>query len=299
MSNTTHRGITGTPWSIWLILLVLAALSECSVMLILPLILPSDTSRLAESIVDTLLLSALISPLLWWLVVRPLREAVRFRDCYMAQLMTRIEEERSHIAQELHDSVGQSLTLLVSGLKSLQIPSPEVDVVQRSADLQKLGQQSLKDIRQIMLGLRPTILDDLGLAPALHRLAEDTMKQCPLKIQVDCGLAQGERLAQQLEIALFRIVQESITNVIKHSHAQEMTIRLQLHGTSIFLDIADNGCGMDARQMSKLWQPNGQLGLIGMQERINLLNGEFKLRSIPGKGTQVSVRIPLEKNQHG
>ncbi len=262
-------------------------------MLVLPLILPSNSSRLVESIVDTLLLSALLSPLLLWLVVRPLREAVRFRERYMAQLMTRIEEERSHIAQELHDSVGQTLTLLVSGLKTLQQPAPADEVVQRSADLQKLGQQSLKDIRQIMLGLRPTILDDLGLGPALQRLAEDAMKQCPLNIQVVCELDSEERLPQDVEIALFRIVQEAITNAIKHAHAHGMTILVRLVDKSIFLDVSDDGCGMDAGQLPKLQQTDGHLGLIGMRERINLLGGEFQLRSIPGQGTQIAARIPM------
>lgn len=299
MPKTSRRGITGSPWSSWLILLVLAALSECMVMLLLPWILPSNSSRLAESIVDTLLLSALLSPLLWWLVVRPLREAVRFRELYMAQLLTRIEEERRRIAQELHDSVGQSLTLLVSGLKTLQNPPPQHDLIQSYADLQKLGQQSLNDIRHIMLGLRPTLLDDLGLAPALQRLAEDAMKQCPLKIQIVCELEAQNRMQQDVEIAIYRIVQEAITNVIKHAYAREMTILLHQTSKTIFLDISDDGCGMNSLQLQKMQQPDGHLGLIGMRERITLMGGEFQLRSTPGRGTQIAASIPLETSHHG
>jgi signal transduction histidine kinase len=299
MTPTSHRSMTGSPWAVWLILLAMAALSECLVMLILPWILPSNTSRLWESIVDTLLLSILLSPLLWWLVVRPLRESIQFRERYMAQLLSRIEDERRRIAQELHDGVGQSLTLLVSGLKTLQNPVPQEEVVQRSTDLQKLGQQSLKDIRHIMLGLRPTLLDDLGLEPALNRLAEDAVKQYPLAIQVECQLACGEHLPQEMEIALYRIAQEALSNVIKHAYANHMTIRLRKEPTTILLEVTDDGCGMDARQLQRLQHPDGHLGLIGMRERIAVLGGIFQLRSSPGNGTQIMARIPLGNIHHG
>lgn len=299
MTSSPRRGTAGSPWSVWLILLVMAAISECAVMLILPWIMPADSPRLVESIVDTVLLSILLSPLLWWFVVRPLREAIQFRERYMAQLLSRIEEERRRIAQELHDSVGQSLTLLVSGLKSLHSSVPPTEIIERSTELQKLGQQSLKDIRQIMLGLRPTMLDDLGLAPALQRLTEDTMKQCPLQIRVVCELDAGARLPQDVEIALFRVVQEAITNVIKHAHAQSMTIGLQQVEQSVFLDISDDGCGMDARQLQELQVPDGHLGLIGMRERINMLEGKFQIRSSPGQGTHISAIIPLGSKHHG
>lgn len=209
------------------------------------------------------------------------------------------EEERRRVALELHDESSQNLTALLVHTEILQqslqvLPAvsltPETREQLRSGlqQLTHLTQGTLESIRTLALQLRPAILDDLGLYAALRWLAEDCRER--LHISVDLRLKSpdpGREYPPLYEITLFRVTQESLTNVARHAQATCVIIELIQDQKRIFLRIHDNGQGYETAQRSS------GLGISGMQERISLLNGTFDLRSEPGKGTTIEAVLSL------
>src|SRR6516162_2928596 len=167
------------PAAVWLLVLAAMFVTEYSVMMALPWLLPPERSPLLEAAVDAILLISVLAPVIWWTVVRPLREVIRLRNRFLADLFARIEADRRHMARELHDGTGQSLSLLISGLRSVRDSLGDPDTVGRYEHLLKLASQALTDVKRLALGLRPSVLDDLGLEPALERLVEDLRQQHP------------------------------------------------------------------------------------------------------------------------
>lgn len=279
------------PARVWLVVVLVMFCAELAVMLALPLLIPGTGSRLLEAVVDSLLLTGLVSPVLWWTLVQPLQKSAELRSRFLAELFDSIEAERRRIAYELHDGVGQSLTLLVSGLKSLpQNPSPEA----RTAELQGLAQRALKDVKALALGLRPSLLDDLGLVSAIDRIAADVRENQGLVVQIDSTGLDERRLPEAVETAVFRIIQEALSNIVKHAVATQAFVVLQLEGGWMSCVVQDNGRGFLQSEGGLDSMASGHLGLIGMRERATLLGGHFALHSTPGRGTRVEVRIPLE-----
>lgn len=279
------------PARVWLVVVTVMFCAESAVMLTLPAVLPYVHSRLLEAVVDALLLTILVSPVLWWTLVQPLQRSAELRSRFLAELFASIEVERRRIAYELHDGVGQSLTLLVSGLKSLpESQRPEA----RVEELQGLAQRTLKDIKALALGLRPSLLDDLGLVSAIERIAADVRENRGLAVRLDATRFDGRRLPEAVETALFRITQEALSNVVKHAAATQAVITLQLEDGSVTCTVEDNGRGLRHNAHSLASVAPGHLGLIGMRERATLLGGQFELTSTPGAGTRVRVSIPLE-----
>lgn len=279
------------PARVWLVVVAVMFCAESAVMLTLPAVLPHVHSRLLEAVVDALLLTILVSPVLWWTLVQPLQRSAELRSRFLAELFASIEVERRRIAYELHDGVGQSLTLLVSGLKSLpESQRPEA----RIEELQGLAQRTLQDIKALALGLRPSLLDDLGLVSAIERIAADVRENRGLAVRLDATRFDGRRLPEAVETALFRITQEALNNVVKHAAATQAVITLQLEDDSVTCTVEDNGRGLRQNAHSLASVAPGHLGLIGMRERATLLGGQFELTSTPGAGTRVRASIPLE-----
>lgn len=280
------------PWLTWTIIIAFISATEGALMLLLPWILPRDSPAILGAVVDSVLLSLVLAPVLWWIVVRPLQRAATLRDQFLADLFAAIEDERRRIARELHDGVGQSLTLLVSGLRSLPENPEPAEIERRGKQLCEVAQRALQDARQLSLGLRPSLLDDLGLAAAVERVVVEVEEHHAVKISVDVRSLSERRLSDTLETALFRIFQEAINNVVKHSHAANAAVRLVREGGAISLCVSDDGCGIDSQ-----WRPgslDGHLGLVGMSERAVLLGGTLRIDSAAGQGTSVVVRIPEE-----
>ena len=144
------------PSAIWWVVLATVFLTEHAVMGVLPWLLPDPHSRFVEATVDSLVLTAVLAPVVWWAVVRPLREVIRLRSRFLADLFARVEADRRHTAHDLHDGVGQSLSLLVSGLRTAHAACTDPDLARRCDHLLGLAQAALRDVRRLSLGLRPS-----------------------------------------------------------------------------------------------------------------------------------------------
>ncbi len=207
------------------------------------------------------------------------------------------EEERRHIARELHDETSQTLTALlihieVIGQRLAVLPTTVIAAEERSrltgelATLTHIAQHALDALRVLAQQLRPSVLDDLGLASALHWLAEDSQRRLHLSVAVQIE-PEATSLPSLYETTLFRIAQESLTNIARHASANQATIALTVEQDTLLLTITDDGCGFDTTR------PYAGLGLRGMRERANLLNGTLTFLSVAGQGTTVRVQLPL------
>jgi len=221
----------------------------------------------------------------------------RHRRSVSRQILRALEEERKRISRELHDESGQSLTTLVILLERIlgRLPAESPDPATRKLRSQleaarDLAVQTLEEIRKLMHDLRPTILDDLGLIPALRWYVKNKLKPLGYEVRLETDLE--ERLPDHVETTLFRIVQEALTNIIKHADASRVKIKLTGDTEFITAEIVDNGRGFDVQQVLAADPQERGLGLFGMYERADLIGGQVKISSTPGAGTKIMVKIP-------
>jgi signal transduction histidine kinase len=205
------------------------------------------------------------------------------------------EEERKKMAREIHDELGQALTAIKIGLSSLMMALPEEQRPSRRAEsLMKLVDQTIETVRRISTELRPGILDHLGLVAAVEWAVEEfearTGTKCRLDLPTDALTIDSERAT-----AVFRILQETLTNVARHANASQVDLRLAREDGYLVLEVHDNGIGVAEEKLSA----GGSLGILGMRERALLLGGQLILSSVHGKGTTVKVRIPLHPHNGG
>ncbi len=195
------------------------------------------------------------------------------------------ELERRRLARELHDETGQALTSILLGLKSVEEAKDAQQRDAAAAELRELVVSTLQDVRRLAVELRPKVLDDFGLLPALERLAETFTEQIGIATDVEANLGDA-RLPAEVETALYRLVQEALTNVVKHSRASHVSISLVRKAKSVSAVIEDDGIGFT--------EPSGEgLGLIGMRERVGLLDGRLEVESRSGHGTTIVAEVPL------
>jgi signal transduction histidine kinase len=231
------------------------------------------------------------------LQVARLEEAER-REALRGELLRRVvaaqEAERQRIARELHDATGQALTALGLGLRGVATSYARQDndqIEKRLRQLEDLTTQSLDELRQLISDLRPSHLDDLGLAAALRWYTKNLQTRVPFNIHIE--IAGEERpLASSVKIALFRVAQEALTNVIKYAEAQQVRVHLNYGLQEVMLQVEDDGRGFDMEAQAK--STRSQWGLLGMQERAALLGGRFDLYSVVGQGTRVQVVMPYK-----
>ena len=197
------------------------------------------------------------------------------------------ELERRRLARELHDETGQALSSILLSLKTLDEKAGDDDVRAAVANVRELVVATLHDVRRLALELRPKVLDDFGLVPALERLTETFGAQTGIGIRFESGLAD-ERLASGVETALYRIVQESLTNIVKHSRARNISIVLVRKVGAVAAVIEDDGQGFDPTAVRA-----GGFGLEGMRERVGLLDGRLRIESIEGVGTTLVAEVPV------
>lgn len=211
------------------------------------------------------------------------------------------EEERRRLAREIHDGPAQAMANIVMRvdfcLKLLEL-APE-KVPEELASLQELIRECLKEIRKVIFDLRPMVLDDLGLVPALKKFLEEYRERFGLPVDF-LFLGEERRLDKAIEVAVFRIIQESLHNVYKHAHAGEVTVKLEMLPQQVNVVVKDNGCGFEVDEILG-GKHQGGYGLIGIRERVQLLNGHLSIRSSRGQGTTVAVYIPLASREgsHG
>ena len=191
------------------------------------------------------------------------------------------ELERRRLARELHDETGQALTSILLGLKQLDgAEAPEA-----IAALRELVVATLQDVRRLAVELRPKVLDDFGLIPALERLTQGFGEQTGIAVDLEAS-AITERPPLEVETAIYRIVQEALTNVVKHAHAQRVSVLVTRVGGRIRVVLEDDGTGFDPAELGE------GIGLIGMRERIELLDGTFTVESSETSGTTLAAEVP-------
>lgn len=220
-----------------------------------------------------------------------LREKERVRGQLLEQVISAQEEERKRIARELHDDTGQAITSLMVGLRAASdVCEPATRA--RLDHLREIAAQTLNSVKRLARELRPPLLDDLGLPAALERYLASyrTTFNVNTDLQV-AGFSANGRLAPEIELALYRIVQEALTNVAKHAHARNVSIVVERKAHSVIAIIEDDGQGFDVRAVMDAGRES-QLGLYGMRERAELLGGHLYIESTPGKGTSVFVEVP-------
>ncbi len=223
------------------------------------------------------------------LVQRMIEGELRFRG--LAKAVWKVqEEERRRLARELHDGVGQTLTALINQLKRLQQgdnPAPGLAAALEVAEV------ALRDVRELSRLLRPPVLDDLGLQAALNWLARTMREHSGLQTEIDWQAGLDERLDHELETLVFRVAQEGLNNVVKHSGSLEASLTLTRAAGSLVLEIADQGRGFEsARVLSPAGGAAG-LGLRGIRDRVELFGGQLAIRSTPGEGSRLRVVVPL------
>jgi signal transduction histidine kinase len=197
------------------------------------------------------------------------------------------ESERKRLARELHDETGQALTSILLGLKPLEASMADDQSRAALAELREHVVAALQDVRRLAVELRPAVLDDFGLVPALERLTDAFAEQT--NIRVDFHSALGDtRLPNEVETALYRVVQESLTNIVKHASAQRVSVSIARRPSGAAAVIEDDGKGFDQRTLRE-----EGLGLLGMRERLGLIDGRLEVESRPGAGTTVVAEVPL------
>jgi signal transduction histidine kinase len=202
------------------------------------------------------------------------------------------EEERSRVARELHDELGQDIASLGMALYILErrIVDPDGRIAEKLADMRELLAGLADNMKRLVADLRPSMLDRLGLPEALDSLAKERAERSGLRIEFQCDVPEYFSPPERLKIALYRIAQEALSNAIRHSASPWIALRLAADEAATVLDVRDGGKGFDARALSE--GPRTFFGLIGMRERCRSLAGELAVSSVPGSGTLVSARFP-------
>jgi signal transduction histidine kinase/GAF domain-containing protein len=211
------------------------------------------------------------------------------------QLITTQEAERKRLAYELHDEMGQALTAIGLNLEVIEqelSPLATPGTKKRLVDTISLVDQTLAQIRELSLNLRPSMLDDLGLVATLSWYTKQYAARGNIEVELNTSDFEG-RLKPEVEIALYRVVQEALTNVARHTQAQRVYLRLARPEAAVTVLIEDDGSGFDVEEVANRQTSEPGLGLIGIRERVTALGGRLEIQSQPGRGTKLFVEIPL------
>jgi signal transduction histidine kinase len=222
---------------------------------------------------------------------KQMQENLRY---YLQEITRAQEEERKRIARELHDSTAQTLIALLHQLDNLLGEKAEMPVREAKTlwSFYEDIRDVLREVRRFSRDLRPSILDDLGLLPALEWVTGELQKEYGVYTTLKVTGSE-RRFSPEAELTLFRIVQEALRNIAKHAQASKAEVRLQFDKQKIRLTISDDGAGFKPPESLGDLLHSGKLGLAGIRERVQLLRGSLKLNSEPGKGTTLIVRAPI------
>jgi len=221
--------------------------------------------------------------------LRKEREVLRRQ--LLEKVITTQEDERRRIARELHDSTSQNLTSLIVGLRVMETNCVQCASISKATDLRDVASKTLDEVHDLSMRLRPRVLDDLGLSAALERLVSEW--QARYKIPVDVAIQLSERIPGDLETAIYRIIQETLTNIARHAQAKSASILVERHGDMVRAIVEDDGIGFDTNAN----QGERHLGLLGMRERAELLNGTVAIESSSEHGTSIFIEIPVQNEK--
>jgi signal transduction histidine kinase len=213
---------------------------------------------------------------------------LRLAETFAARAAVAVEEqERRRLARELHDETGQALTSILLGLKPLEEALAGQPGGAALAELRELVVSALQDVRRLAVELRPAVLDDFGLVPALERLTAGFAEQSGIRVDFHSTLGEA-RLPSDVESSLYRVVQESLTNIAKHANAENISVSVVRRASTVAAVIEDDGAGFDQRAARE-----AGIGILGMRERLALLDGRLEVESRKGAGTTVVAEVPL------
>jgi PAS domain S-box-containing protein len=213
------------------------------------------------------------------------------------RLMMAQEEERRRLAVELHDELGQVLTAVKINLESMEARALPGGVMAQLKTTTECVDQAMQRVRDLALDLRPSVLDDLGLPAALRWYADRFARDRPVKVHV--AIEAVPDLRPEVEIACFRVAQEALTNVARHARAQHVRLDLHLIAEGLELRVRDDGIGFDGPAARARATGGASMGLLGMEERVSLVGGEFALMTAAGNGTEVRARFPVTERGRG
>jgi len=225
---------------------------------------------------------------------RKMRDSMRF---YLQKVLAAQEEERKRLAREIHDDTAQSMLLLTHRLDAIASdPKNKLSkpVAEKLTGLHSLAVDTLDRLRLYAQDLRPAILDDLGLEAALQWMADKVITEDWIDVDVELDM-HGHELSHEAQLALFRIAQEALVNIKRHAEASKVVVRLEADDEKVRMTISDNGKGFEVPEPLNELSTTAKLGLIGMQERAQLLRGTLNILSEPGKGTIIGAEIPLQQ----
>ena len=203
----------------------------------------------------------------------------------LRRIVTAQELERRRLARELHDETGQALTSILLGLRTVESAQTPDETKRAAEELRELVLSTLHDVRRLAVELRPKALDDFGLEPALERLTTTFAEQTGIAVDYHARIA--ERLPADVETALYRIVQEALTNIVKHAQATQVSVVVTRQPNSVKAVIEDDGIGFEQEETRE-----DGLGLLGMRERLQLVGGRFTIESAAGSGTALIAEVP-------
>ncbi|MGE0482418.1 MAG: sensor histidine kinase, partial [Phycisphaerae bacterium] len=280
------RALAASPLGVLVLVLALVFAVEAAIMLVLTRGSPRADESLVVSLADAIVLAAVLAPALWFLVVRPLRALIGERGMLLLRVLDAQEEERERIARDLHDELGQQLTAVLLGLRAAE-SAESLHAARAGLQAARRGAaDGLEAVRRLARGLSPVVLRDLGLETAVARLCEDMAAASGLTVTRELALPD-ERLAPEVEIAVYRIVQEALTNATRHARATHVHVRVVRVGDALHLGVRDDGVGLEGG----LDGAPG-LGMRGIRERVQSLGGVLHVASAPGRGTMVAAELP-------
>jgi PAS domain S-box-containing protein len=229
------------------------------------------------------------------------REESKRREEMQRLLLERVlkaqEEERQRISRELHDETGQLMTSLLVGLRSLGDARQLKDAKNQAKELRKITSKAIEEVGRVARGLHSSVLDQFGLRAAIEKIATEHSSLHHVPVDLDFGETPFSELDKQLQIGIYRIIQEALTNVARHSGATSVSVRIEWDDPLLRLFIRDNGRGFISRSLSEL--PSKHLGIEGMRQRAIILGGALNINSEPDKGTLIEVRLPVAGSQEG
>jgi signal transduction histidine kinase len=234
-------------------------------------------------------------------MARKVKAAQQSLHSYIGAITAAQEDERRRLARELHDDTIQALIALKQRVQLTQLAAQSTASHSDSEpaalyEIATLTEQTIENLRRLTRALRPIYLEDLGLVTALEMLARETSQaaQIPVDFQLH---GQEVRLDSTIELALYRMAQEGFSNIVRHAQASQASLRVTFKPQEVLIEIHDNGQGFEVPKSPEEFAPSGHYGLLGMHERAELIGAALELRSSTGKGTQLSIRLPISTAQ--
>jgi signal transduction histidine kinase len=225
-------------------------------------------------------------------MAQKVRAAQQSLHDYIGAITRAQEDERRRLARELHDDTIQSLIALKQRVQLTRLGLKGHHAADSLVELESLAEQTIDNLRRQTRALRPIYLEDLGLVAALDMLAQETSQSAGIPVDFRC---QGEerRLPPEIELALYRMAQEALSNVARHAQASRANVDLRFESQAIALEVSDDGQGFEAPRSPAEFAPNGHFGLLGLHERAELIGARLEIRSAPGKGASIRVNLPV------